>query len=488
MERLGERLKLVQCPIGLKGLCCKHCLLGPCRITDAQKGVCGASKELVIARNFLRFAAGGASAHLSHAFHLLHFLKKKQGKKFLRGIAPDYLYRKWKRIGLLSKDFNPIFEISEALHITTFGVDADPKDVLKKCLRIGLSDGYGLFLATLLEDETYGKPTPKKGELNLGVIDPKKTNIAVHGHEPMLAEALVEKAKDCSDINIVGVCCTGASVLSRHGVPLAGNVILQEDVIATGAIELMVVDTQCVMPSLSDLAECFHTKLVTTNSSCRIPNAVHLPIENSEEAKEVSKRIIQLARENRKYRKETTINKEKKEAVVGFTEESLPINEMKEELECGGKNGVIAVIGCRNPRVANSFWIERYKQLSKDYYILTTGCMGFELGAEGLLDGKHVFHLGSCVNNARIAKTFFLLAEKCGKKVWDMNYTVSCPMPITEKTFSIGLFFSLLGVDIHVGYAPHISYEPVASIFSKALKKHFNKKISFETDPENFLT
>ena len=495
---LDTRLQQMQpCPIGMRGLCCKNCLMGPCRLLKPEdKGICGADGNLVSSRNILRFVAGGTSAHVGHAYHLLEYLDKPYPAHYIEKKAPAYLKEIWDKLGIIPKvRFEHFKEISEALHMTTMGVNADFKLNLATAMKLGIIDGYyGMYLATELEDGEFGRPKVKKGKLNLGVIRPEKTNIAVHGHEPELAEALAAEMKkpENRDINLVGVCCTGASLLARHGVPLAANVILQEDVIATGVIEAIAVDTQCIMPSIADLAECFHTKVVTTNDICRIPNATHLPVKNLETAEAAAKKIIQIARENRKNRKTSQFKShadgsrlpKPKEVMIGFSQYNLPLNEWARDIKAGRLKGIVAVIGCENPRVKEK-WIPLYKELSKDHIILATGCMAFRLGAEGLLDGKRFFHLGSCVNNARVAEVFRIVAEKLGMEMGVAPFLVSCPAPITEKAVAIGFFFASIGVDVHVGY-PFLLAEKtkVTDFLATALRDNFKSRIFLETKPE----
>jgi carbon-monoxide dehydrogenase catalytic subunit len=63
------------CAIGMQGICCKNCAMGPCRLPlpkggiegkDTRKGLCGATANTIAARNFIRMIAGGASAHSDH--------------------------------------------------------------------------------------------------------------------------------------------------------------------------------------------------------------------------------------------------------------------------------------------------------------------------------------------------------------------------------------------------------------------------------------
>lgn len=486
--RIKDRLNMLPCPIGLDGNCCRNCLMGPCRlINTGDIGVCGASREVVSSRNILRIVAAGTSAHTGHALHLLDFMKNKFPEKYIEKKAPAYLMNLWKKLGLMpSVKYEHFKEISEALHASTMGVNADFQDILARSVKLGVVDGYlGLYLATELEDEYYGKPKVKRGVLNLGVIKGNMINIGVHGHEPMFAEALIQETRKHKNINLVGVCCTGTNLLARRGVPLAANVILQEEVIATGVIDVMAVDSQCIMPSLIDLAECHRTCIVSTNPIARVPGSVYLPVLDKEGARKTAREIIKIAKRNFGARKTREFKAEKQEAVVGFSEDIA--EELDRRLKKKEIKGIIAVVGCKNPRV-NENWVKIYEELSKNYAILTTGCMAFEFGKAGLLDGKRFFHLGSCVNNARVAEVFRIIAEKNKKKITEMPFLVSAPCPLTEKCIAIGFFFASLGVDVHFGYPMMISANSkVEEFLRKILKKHFHSRIFLETNPDVML-
>ncbi len=481
------------CAIGLQGKCCKNCLMGPCRfIHPEDKGVCGADIDVITSKNILRFVAGGASAHIGHAYEILKFFKRKYPLGYIEKKAPPYLIKLWKKLEIMPKIYFEHFkDISQALHMSTMGTCADFTKLLGWAMKLGIEDGYyGVYLATELEDKEFGKPKIQKGKINLGVIEKDKVNIAVHGHVPLFAEILASecKKKGNSDINLVGVCCTGASILARHGIPLAANFILQEDVIATGMIDVMVVDTQCIMPSLADLCECFHTNLITTNPFCRFPNVLHMPLKTKKHCVAVAKKIIKIARQNKKARKKISeIKKETKEVMIGFSQYNLPLDEWARKIKNKEKRGIIAVIGCVNPRVSDD-WINAYKKLSKDYIILATGCIAFELGIRGLLDGKRFFHLGSCVNNARVAEVFRIIAKKLGKKITKLPFFASCPAPITEKSIAIGFFFASIGIDVHFGYPFLLSSDSkIAYWFENLLKKDFESRIFLETNPKKLL-
>lgn len=159
------------------------------------------------------------------------------------------------------------------------------------------------MIATDLQDGLFGTPSPLRGRVNLGVLDPERVNIVVHGHEPTLSEMIVLAASDpdlqrlarekgATGINVSGICCTANEILMRHGIPIAGNFLHQELAVMTGAVDVMVVDVQCIMPALSDLVRHFHTLLITTSPRAKIPGAEHLEF-SEERALEVAKEIYE---------------------------------------------------------------------------------------------------------------------------------------------------------------------------------------------------
>lgn len=190
------------------------------------------------------------------------------------------------------------------------------------------------MIGTELSDIIFGVPEPHEIEANLGVLKENEVNIVIHGHEPTLSEAilvavndkeLIELAKkqDAEGINLVGMCCTGNEIAMRHNVPMAGNFFQQELAIVTGVVDAMVVDVQCIMPALSQVAKCYHTKLITTSPKAKIPGAIHMQFDEAK-AIESAKKIVREAVLNFKNRTGNTfIPEEKSKGLVGFSNESI---------------------------------------------------------------------------------------------------------------------------------------------------------------------
>ena len=315
------------CPIGADSSCCKMCFMGPCRLVGkTTRGVCGATRATVAARNFARAVAAGVSAHSDHGRGLALVLRgvakgevqgyrvrdvpklhavagylgiPTQGRQ-VNEIALDvankvlenfgqqegtisYVSRATPKRQMLWKDLNMAprgidREVVELMHRTHMGTDQDAESILDQTMRASLADGWGgAMMATDMSDILFGTPSPLQSQVNLGVLKKDEVNIIVHGHEPTLSEMIVAASTDpelldyaaskgAKGINLAGICCTANEVLMRHGIPPAGNFLSQELAIATGAVEAMVVDVQCIMQALAGVASQFHTKLITTSA------------------------------------------------------------------------------------------------------------------------------------------------------------------------------------------------------------------------------
>jgi len=69
---------------------------------------------------------------------------------------------------------------------------------------------------------------------------------------------------------------------------------MQELVLVTGALEAMVVDYQCIMPSIVDVAKCYHTKIISTSDKAKFTGATHISFE-PEHGAEIADRIVRTA-------------------------------------------------------------------------------------------------------------------------------------------------------------------------------------------------
>jgi carbon-monoxide dehydrogenase catalytic subunit len=430
---------------------------------------------------------------------LLAEFGKQDGELLFCKRAPKKRQELWKRLNILPRGIDR--EVVELLHTTTMGVDNDYKNIITNGMRTALSDGWGgSMIATELQDIILGSPVPVRGKVNLGVLKENYVNIVVHGHEPVLSEMAVKasqdpelialaKSKGAEGINLAGICCTANEVLMRHGISVAGNFLQQELAIITGAVEVMMVDVQCIMPALQEVANCFHTKLITTNPKARFPGVVHVEFE-PKRAYEIAKEIIKCGVENfaNRNKSRVSIPKQEMDLVAGFTKEVVfqilggkyratyrPLNEA---IISGRLRGLAGVVGCNNPKQTHDYFhTTLVKELIKnDVLVLQTGCSAIACAKQGLLipeaaktyAGKGlqeiceavgippVLHLGSCVDNSRILTAASHIIEEggLGQDLSDIPAAGCAPEWMSEKAITIGFYFVASGVYTVFGASP----------------------------------
>lgn len=438
---------------GAAGLCCFRCQMGPCTLGDAtgsERGACGATRDVIVARGLVRRVAGGASAHAEHMRAVAKTLKGvATGKikaykvtdkakldaiyaglgctgknkalavaeKSLADLAKDegipaWLEYKanperkacWEKLGIMPTGAGA--EISEACHRTNMGVDADMTHLATDALKLGLVDGYcGLHPATALQDILFGTPKLVSSLANLSVIDSNKINIVVHGHEPLLSEKIVEAVEKFPSpprpINVVGVCCTGNELLMRKGIPLAGSMVQQELAIVTGAVEAMVVDVQCIMPNIQRVAKHFHTKIITTNPHAKIEGATHIEFR-SEDADKIAGEIVQTAVANFAHRDNTKVmipDIPPAKVMAGFSVEQIvgalakvnpsdPLKPLIDAIAANNIRGIVAIVGCVTPRDPYGYrhLVLTKELLAQNVLVVGTGCWAHVVGQRGLLE------------------------------------------------------------------------------------------------------
>jgi carbon-monoxide dehydrogenase catalytic subunit len=583
IETIWDRAdKMKPCPIGAEGACCRICSQGPCRVPppkkakegEAQKkqavGLCGATAETIVARNFARMVCGGAAAHNDHSRGTALLFKevahgRAQGYEIkdvakLRRVARDYgvaltegegeeaknrpkaaiaqeladkvlaefgqqqgeltfikrapkkRQELWRKLDVVPRGCD--IEIVELMHRTHMGVDQEYHNIIKQCTRTALSDGWGgSMISTDLQDILFGMPVPVAGEINLGVLKEDHVNIIIHGHEPLLPEMIYVASqepeaiqyaqnKGAKGIQLAGMCCSANEILMRHGIPVAGNYLQQELAIITGAVDAMVVDVQCEMQSLANVAKCYH-----------IPFDEHYALD-------VARKVVREAIDNFPNRKAAVLIPSKSHpTVVGFSYETIQYllggsirgsyYTLNDNVIGGRVRGVAGVVGCNNCRTMHdNAHLTMIKELLKnDVIVLTTGCSAMTAGKFGLLTPESakehcgpglaevcetvgippVLHMGSCVDNSRIlmAATACVKAGGLGSDISDLPAAGAAPEWMSEKAISIGHYFVASGVYTLFGVTfPTSGSELLTDYLFKGLEEELGGKWDLEPDPE----
>ena len=574
-----------QCKFGEDGICCRICSMGPCRITPkASRGICGADAHAIAGRNYVRFIAGGTAAHSDHGreiAHVLHVSSRdgnyiikdeakllnlakewnvategrdiyeiahevaemglmEYGKPFgtLRFVdrATEERQKLWEKLEITPRAIDR--EIATVMHMTHMGCTSEAEPLVIQGMRTGLSDGWGgSMMGTEFSDILFGTPSPKETEADLGVLDKEMVNIIIHGHDPAMSEMIVAasnqsdiieyaKSKGARGINIAGLCCTANEISMRHGVKMAGNFLQQEGAILTGAVELIVVDVQCIFPSLGPLTKCFHTKFVTTSDKARIPGSEFIlfdPIRALDQARD----IVKMAIDNFQNRgTNVCIPSSKQKAVVGYSCEAIikrldtvtnshvdltgTYKPLVECLESGVLRGAVGIVGCNNPKVRTDYsHIEIMKELLRnDIIIVATGCSAQAAAKAGLMqkeakelcgaglkrvcelaDIPPVLHMGSCVDISRI-----LLLVTGVSKAWNVPVDklpiIGCaPEWMSEKAVSIANYVIASGIDTYLGIEPQVKgSSQMMELITEGTRKMVGAGYIINTDPHKLVT
>jgi len=569
------------CPIGAKSACCKHCAMGPCRLNFkdpyGKVGVCGATIDTIQSRNFARMVACGTAAHSSHGRSMLNVFRgvvegkirdytirdplkleevarsigiETEGREmkdialdlcnelertysqvegeipFAKRVPPKTL-ETWRKLGIVPR--GAMLEIMELMQRTHSGMDQDYENLTGQISRTALADGWGgSMVATEISDILFGTPTPVKAEVNMGCLKEDHVNIIIHGHEPYLLESMVESVNDpvlveaareagAKGINLVGMCCSGLEMLSRHGVPHAGNFMSTEAIMVTGAVDAFGVDVQCIQQGLAKVAECYGTKLFTTNPSCRIEGVEHIEFVEHE-PRNCADAIVEHAIVRFKNRKaEIKIPKIKNTGIHGFSHEYInymlggtfrasytPLND---NIINGRIRGVAGVVGCVNPRVKQDWvHVELVKELIKnDVLVIQTGCSQISLAKAGLCTPEAaylagpglrevceavgmppVLGMGACVDNSRIliACSEMVRVGGLGDSIADLPVAGAAPEWYSEKAITIGHYFVASGVFTVFGVTyPIIEETKFYKLFFDGLEKKGLGKWAFTADP-----
>ena len=572
------------CKFGEEGTCCRICSMGPCRITPkAPRGICGCDVHGIVARNYLRFTAGGSATHSDHGREICHTLYQTReggnytvkdpeklkriagewgvetegkdiydlahevaemalmeyGKPFgtqrFLSRAPEHTQKLWHDAGIEPRAIDR--EVSQSLHMTHMGCSSLPEALIRQSLRSGLSDGWGgSMCGTEFSDVMFGTPKPIDTEANLGVMEKDMVNIVVHGHDPSLSEMIVHYAQDpemialakeqgAKGINICGVCCTANEVAMRHGIPMAGNFLQQENVVLTGACEAIVVDVQCIFPALGPLSKCFHTKFITTSPVARMPDSDFIEF-HAENAGENAKAIVKMAVENFKNRDQDRvfIPDMKIEATVGYSVEAIKkcldgvtnshVDELgttKPLIDCvkaGVLRGAVAMVGCNNPKIRPDYaHIELMKKLlANDIILVVSGCSAQAAAKAGLMsknakefcgDGLKrvcdlvgippVLHMGSCVDISRMMILASDIAKDSGWNISQIPLVGCAPEWMSEKAVSIGNYVVATGIDTYLGVDPYTKGSDVVTGLLQGehgIKDWVEANFTVETDIE----
>ncbi|MBZ0158284.1 MAG: anaerobic carbon-monoxide dehydrogenase catalytic subunit [Alphaproteobacteria bacterium] len=588
MSTVFERFEAQQpqCGFCKKGLSCQLCSDGPCRISaKAPLGVCGASGDVIVARNLLQLAIMGTAANTYQCRNLANTLKAiGEGKSSLslkdpvklqrmcQGLGIDHTKpvnelavafgdfvlgeinkpthqpltlmdyfsldsRKeaWKREGIYTG--GPANEIITALSKCMTNVSNDPVDLLKTALRLGLSNEYvALWGITVMQDIIMGTADLVPGESNIGCLDPKTVNIVANGHQPVFASLLIEKAGSekfqaaakkagAKGIKVYGSLCEGQQLMnvsSRDeyknvfGGQL-GNWIQEELFIATGVVDVFLMDLNCSLPSLKEFADTYGTKLITTDPVVRFAGVQNIdfnPEIADEQAESILEAAIKTFKARKKAKREPALpsGNGKNACIGGYTTETVlkkfgyDINNYIEEVKKGNIKGAVAVAGCttvRHGQGGKAIHDLTLELIKRNIMVIGAGCCSSthqnnamstmemaKLAGPGLrsvceaYDMPPVISYGSCTDVGKILDTVSALAWTLGCDTSQLPVAAAVPEYMEQKAIA-DIFTALaFGLLTHVSPEPRIGGSPlVVDYLTKDMVKVTGGRLLLEDDP-----
>jgi carbon-monoxide dehydrogenase catalytic subunit len=240
------------------------------------------------------------------------------------------------------------------------------------------------------------------------------------------------------------------------------------------------------MASLPTVAQCYHTKILTTNPIARNQGAEAIEF-NEADAMGCAKSILRKAIANFRNRdpKKVAIPDMKHPLVAGFSNEAIfymlggtyrrSFRPLNDAIITGRIRGVAGIVGCTNARGKVDEYITTLTRelIARNILVLQTGCAAVACGKQGLLTPEAalqmagpslrevceavgippVLHMGSCVDNSRIlmAATYLVEEGGLGNDISDLPAVGAAPEWMSEKAVAIGHYFVASGVDVVLG-------------------------------------
>lgn len=350
-----------KCGFGMQGVCCRLCSNGPCRITPrSPKGVCGATADTIVARNFLRAVASGSACYLhvvettannlkalgedkgnikseralnklANAFGIeeedLHkravkvadyvmadlYKPRHEKMELVEKLAYPPRVEKWKELNIMPGGAKS--EVFDAIVKSSTNLSSDPVDMLLHCLNLGISTGlYGLTLTNLLNDVMLGDPVIRPAQVGFKVVDTDYINIMITGHQHSIFTHLQEylisdeavalaEAVGAKGFKLVGCTCVGQDLQLRgeHYQEVfsghAGNNFTSEALLATGGIDMVLSEFNCTLPGIEPIMDEMKVKSFCLDDVAKKANTEFVSY-SYKEREEITHKVVKAAVES----------------------------------------------------------------------------------------------------------------------------------------------------------------------------------------------
>jgi anaerobic carbon-monoxide dehydrogenase catalytic subunit len=449
----------------------------------------------------------------------------------VEAFAPRKRKELWKKLGIYP--CGTVHEEQNCVASCLTNVDGSYVSLAMKALRLGIATIYNTQIGLeMTQDILFGTPMPHEVNMDLGIMDPEYINVVFNGHQPWAGAATIEKArsKEIQDIakaagakglRVVGSIETGQELLQRFEmddvfVGHMGNWLTIEPLLATGTVDVMAMEENCSPPAIDMYAEKYQVTLVSVSTLIDLPGLQHKIPYDPSEVDAMSDKLIELAIENFKKRKDkikAVVPKITQKAIAGFSTEAVlkaiggKLDPLVDVIAAGKIKGVVALANCSTLRNGPQDWntINLTKELiKKDILVVAGGCGNHalevaglctlaaanEIAGEGLrevcnlLKIPPVLSFGTCTDTGRISMLVTALADHLDVDVSDLPIAVTAPEWMEQKATIDGIFAIAYGAYTHLSPTPFITGAPeLVKLLTEDIEGVTGGKVALGDDP-----
>ena len=470
------------------------------------------------------------------AVDLANFLEAEMGKDvdepsvMVEVFAPKKRLQVWRDLGIYPSGV--VHEEQNAVSSCLTNVDGDYVSLAKKALSLGLATIYTAQIGLeMTQDILFGTPTPHEVNVDLGIMDPSYVNIVFNGHQPWAGVATLQKAKmkevqdkakaaGAKGLRIVGSIETGQELLQRFEVDdvfvgLMGNWLTIEPLLATGTVDVLAMEENCSPPAIDQYAEKYQITLVGVSTIIGVPGVNHTIPYYPAKVDEMADKLIDLAIENFKKRKnniEPKVPKIIQKAIAGFSTEAVvkalgnKLDPLVDVIVAGKIKGIVALANCSTLRNGPQDWntVNLVKELiKKDILVVAAGCGNHALEVAGLcnLDALSitgqglkevcnmlkippVLSFGTCTDTGRISMLVTELANHLNLDIPDLPIAVTAPEWMEQKATIDGVFAVAFGAYTHLSPTPFITgAEKLVKLLTEDVESLTGGKVALGDNP-----
>jgi len=456
--------------------------------------------------------------------------KYDEPSHIVQTLAPKERQEVWKRLGIFPGGIYGEMMFSTSSCLTN--VDGYYASLALKAMRLSIAMAYqSQIVNEYCQDILFGVPRPHRMRVDLGVLDPDYVNVLPNGHEPFLGFAMVQlarekewqdkaKAAGAKGLRVIANIETGQEMIQRWEMDdvfygFTGNWIMQEAVLASGAVDLFACDMNCSMPVDPSYAERYRFKLIPVSQLVVFEGVKDRIDYAPEEAEKQAAALLQMAVDNfgeRRPAVEPVAGLATGEAVVGFSTESIldalggTLNPLLAAIKAGSIRGVAGLVSCTSLRDTGQdvHSVRIAKELiRRDILVLSMGCGNAamqvaglctpearELAGSGLkkvcevLGVPPVLSYGTCTDTGRLGDLLAALSLALGVPIPDLPVAAVAPEYMEQKATIDAVFALALGLYTYVNPVPTVTGGPnLVKLLTEDCPDVTGGRLDVEKDP-----